>query len=61
MNNNQDKPQRIIRRVETCEACGAVGKFRIYATARSCGNPVSYAKCRVCGRRAVIRFVVKGA
>lgn len=49
--------QRITRRVETCEACGARGRFRVYATTVKGARRIAYAKCAVCGHRAVIRFV----
>lgn len=57
MSQTESKVQRIVRRVETCEACGAVDRFRVYATTVKGANRVSYAKCACCGHKAVVRYI----
>ena len=50
------RTQKITRQIEECGACGAWNSFRIDRTAIVNGQKRGYAKCRVCGHRAVITW-----
>lgn len=51
------RKQTIIRKVETCAVCGALGRFRVHTTRIVNGKRIGYARCAKCGARAVVRYV----
>jgi transcription elongation factor Elf1 len=48
--------QQITRHVEICRNCGSWNSFRILRTMTAHGQKRAYAKCRVCGQKAVISY-----
>ncbi len=52
-----NRKQTIIRKVETCAVCGAIGRFRVHTSRIVNGKRIGYARCAKCGARAVVRYV----